>query len=1192
MPIHEQDIKLLKSQVMEDVPEGGGASTGEVIDDNVSNNIFSDVPELSRVIGDVSLRLAYLGVQTPDTDVYRGARVIIGKPPGDPRVAALLFQPAPFDRRTDMRRRIENYLSRGPKWPGYLYDNHIEGQRAVVLLQREGSELPSVGKTLVLVGNEGQGTEYEQFVRVTKVGSVVRDFTVADGSGTRNFRRQVVTCEISDALRYDFFGVEATDLDAGQAFVGKAVVRDTVVADAARYYGAAPLVQAAALGDLGVKAAAVHAALVPSAQTETPIVDAQPNQAITGALASAGTGVTSVTTSAAFDSTHALYVGGSILPGSLSVTGAASLTDRAGRLVDVANSQVGTVDYVNGVLTLAGSASYPGTKVISYRLGADPGTASQSMAIPVTPGNRGSAWTFVLDPVPAAASLRVSYLSGGRWYVLSDSGDGSLRGADTSYGAGQLNRTSGSVAVTLGALPDTGSKILVTWAPSTTVSAGQAGAVRAYFEVVMDRPVSAGSITISWDDGSPRSVTDSAGQLAGDGIGSIDYQTGRFRLSPTLLPAPGTVFSVALADAAAGTSGPITLTDGGSVLTGSLAAGVAAGSLYLTVTVQHSFASELYDAPASDTYTLVDEAGAIKAVMGDGTRSTSIGTINYSTGAISIAKAIPDFITYAFRHYAKSTMSFGGVSAEDYTLTGSRTEGCTGQIVTAGASARYTTGTGAGGSATFACGDLFIPDNGSMGSTWRNIAYVPGGYVSKSFSARMGSHQLVTQAYQTSVYIDPPVSTSDWGSSAGYLDVGRARLHTWPAGQSSSVDIVSAAGTYGGLTVDRAVYRFPVAPLRPASVTVSATTVAGVAINATADASGVINSADMVGRVDFSTGIVEVVFTTSAGTEASPWVINVSALGLAGVSTVKAGHVRAASIRLAGVAYTYLPIPADIVGLDPVRLPSDGRVPIFRPGDVAIVHHTAATDSQAVANGQTVDVGRTRLSRIRVLGNDGAVISAGYSANTVAGTVTFSNVAGYAQPVTIEHMIKDEVVVSDALISGDVLLARPLSHAYPLGSIVSSALLVGSLFARVPLMFDQQTWTGVWSDDLIGSAVSANYNTISHPPVITNIATVTERWAIVFTNTTTYRLIGEHLGVIADGVTTTDFAPLNPAVGLPYFTIPAAGWGGGWASGNVIRLNTVGALHPLGFVRTIQQGDATLDDDSFTVLVLGDRDKT
>jgi hypothetical protein len=35
--------------------------------------------------------------------------------------------------------------------------------------------------------------------------------------------------------------VEATDLDAGAPFNGKAVVRDTIVADAARYYGASPL---------------------------------------------------------------------------------------------------------------------------------------------------------------------------------------------------------------------------------------------------------------------------------------------------------------------------------------------------------------------------------------------------------------------------------------------------------------------------------------------------------------------------------------------------------------------------------------------------------------------------------------------------------------------------------------------------------------------------------------------------------------------------------------------------------------------------------------------------------------------------------------------------------------------------------------------------------------------------------------
>lgn len=1193
MPILEQDIKLLKSQVMADVPEGGGAATGTVIVDNVSNNVFADIPELSRVIGEVSLRLAYLGVQTADTDTYRGARAIIAKPPGDPRVSAVLFQPAAFDRRADMQRRIENYLSRGPKWPGYLYDMHIEGQRAIVLLQRDGTELPSVGQTLVLVGNEGLGTEFEQYVRVTKVGSVTREFTIADGSGTRTFKRVVVTCDISDALRHDYIGAEATDLDAGATFSGKAVVRSTVVADAARYYGAAPLVAAAEMGDLTVKAKTVHAALVPSAQTETPVADAQPNQSIAGALAPAGSGSISVSTSAAFDASHALYVGGSILPGSLSITGAASITDRAGTLIDASSAQVGSVDYTNGVLTLAGSASYPGAKTLSYRLGADPGVASQSMALRVTAGNRSSSWAFVLDPLPAAASLRVAYLAGGRWYVLTDSGDGALRGADAAFGAGTLNRVTGSVVVTLGALPDIGSKIIVSWAPSATVAGAAAGAVRAYFEVDMGRPVAAGTLTISWNDGAAH-VTDSAGQLSGDGIGSIDYQAGRFRLSPNLLPPAGTVFAVSLSDAAAGASGPISLADGGAVLTGNLSANVAAGSVAITVTIAHTYATEAYLAPPSATYTLVDDAGALKVLQGDGSRSASVGTINYASGAISITKAIASLITPPLPHYSHTIGGAGGDPVHSYTYFGYKTYTVAGQIAAAGATARYTSGVGAAGSATYPCGTLHIPDRSrvDVGTTdpATTVKFTPASFVSQGLVAKIGTSTLVNRSGSAAVYLDPPVAVSDWGSPAGAIAGAVVTLNTWPAGQPSDVTIQGAAGTYGGLTVDRAVFRFPVAPLRPESVTVSATTSAGVAINATANAAGVINTADMVGTVDYATGVVEVVFKTSEGTGASPWALDVSSLGITGVGTVKVGQVRAESIRMAGVAYTYLPIPADIVGLDPVRLPTDGRVPIFRPGDVAVVHHTATTAPANVSNGQTINLGRLRLARVRVIGSDGATITAGYTANLDAGTMQFTNVTGYSQPVTIEHMIKDETLVSEALISGDILLTRPLSHDYPVGSYVSSALLVGNLAARVPLLFDQQTWTNVWSDDLIGSALSANYNAISHPVEVTNIGTVTERWAIVFLNTTTFRLIGEHLGVIAEASVTADFAPTNPAVGQPYFILRAAGWGGGWAAGNVLRLNTIGALHPLGLARTVQQGDATLTDDAFTVLVMGDRD--
>lgn len=1191
MPILEQDVVLVKSLVPADVPEGGGAATGEVIVDNQSNNLFTDISELNRILGAVSLRLAYLGVRTPDTDIYFGARVIVGTPPSDPRVSALLFQPSAFDRRTDMQRRIEGYLSRGPRWPGYLFDNHIAGQRAITLLQRESAALPAVGETLLIVGNEGLGTEYQQYVRVTKVSSIKRDFTVSDGSGPRNFSRAVVTCEISDPLERDFLGVEATDLDSGAPFAGKATVRSAVVADAGQYFGASPLALPAVLGDIGVRATSIYSALVPSAQTETPIADARPNQSIAGAVAPAGNGAVAFDSSALFDATHAIYVGGSILPGSLTITGAASLTDRAGVLLDASSAQVGAIDYVNGVITAVGSASYPGAKHIQYRLGADPGSASQSMSIPVTAGSRGSAWAFVLNPLPAAASLRVSFLSGGRWYVLSDLGDGALRGADAAYGAGQLNRTTGSVVVTLGALPDVGSKIIVQWAPTSTVAGAVPGTTRAFFQVQLGRPVSPGSVTITWNDGTARSVTDSAGILSGDGTGSIDYQAGIFRLSPDILPAPSTVFTVALTDAAAGSSGPITLTDTGSALTGSLSPGVAVGSLALNVTIGHTFADELYAKPTSSSYALFDEAGQIKAAMGDGTHSGPIGTINYVTGEISITKTLPNFVSRPFQHYQVILGANGDGSARALRAGAYVSEICTGEVSPNGATARYTTGTGAGGSATYACGQLQIQD-AAIAPLDSRMSNAPVGYVTKNFMGRIGANRLVNRANQSDVYLNPPVSTADWSGPAGALGIGGLRLWVWPAGESSTVQIEAASGTYGGLSVDRAVFRFPAAPLRPGSVTVSAETIGGASINATADAAGAINTADMVGSVDYATGIVEVVFKTQQGTDTSPWAFDASALGLAGGGKVKVGHVKADSVRVAGVSYTYLPLPSGIVGLNAVRLPSNGLVPIFRPGNVAVVHHTASTAPANVSNGQTLSVGRGRLARLRVIGNDGAVIGTGYTPDLDAGTVTFTAVTGYAQPVTVEHVIKDEVPVADAQINGHITLTRPLTHDFPLGSIVSSALVIGDLAARVPLLFDQQTWTGEWSDDRIGAALSAQYNEIQYPITLTNLGAVTERWAIRFKNTTSFELLGEHLGFIAEGDVTHDFAPINPAVGQPYLTLRAAGWGGGWPQGGVLRINTVGALHPIGIARTIQQGDATLQDDKFTLMILGDRDRT
>ena len=56
MPIQSGDVKLLKSAVMADVPEGGGAPTGITIADGVSAAIVPDFSELVRAGGLVYLR--------------------------------------------------------------------------------------------------------------------------------------------------------------------------------------------------------------------------------------------------------------------------------------------------------------------------------------------------------------------------------------------------------------------------------------------------------------------------------------------------------------------------------------------------------------------------------------------------------------------------------------------------------------------------------------------------------------------------------------------------------------------------------------------------------------------------------------------------------------------------------------------------------------------------------------------------------------------------------------------------------------------------------------------------------------------------------------------------------------------------------------------------------------------------------
>jgi hypothetical protein len=1230
MAIQSGDIQLAASQVMDDVPEGGGAPTSVVIVDGTSNSIFNDISELDRALGRVNLRKVFATVRTPDVDGYFGANVIVADPPDDPNVSVSLFSTADtFDTRDSAELRIESYLAQGPLYGGYLYGDHITGQGSVVLLQRTEMPLPVNGDTLVLRKNEGLATQAEQYVRVTKVTSRTRVFTDQNG----DFDRTEVTLIISDTLRYDFPGFDAIRFDYSINYANKTKTYTTVVADAARYYGVVPLTQAAAIGDFTLKSQSIYTQIVPSTKIEVPIADARMNQQAS-ALVAAGSPLTQ-TFNLAFTTIQSMFIGGGILPGSLTISrGGITLTDKGGTLL-ASGQQVGVIDYSNGVASLTTNVfgTSPGSHTVSYSPATTPVIVSESIGVPVNQQGQRLTYVVSLDPIPSKRTLQVSFRALGSWYVLTEDGSGAIKGSDSSFGAGTLNFTTGTVSVTLGALPDVGSQIIFSWVPAVLArpitavpSSGPPGAGQAFGKTFKAAdPLKPGTITVSWDDGtSVQTATDVNGGLTGAASGAINYADGTIRFQPGHIPAKGTAITVTSTTSVPQTTDVAAMLDGGATWTFNVPGPVRARSFDGAVAI--SLPLRVFPGTDSTVQRIVrlfdDGAGHLQtASIG---ANITVGTIDYTTGNCTLNKSSsgyldnqPVYTTVTVMEDVPSSGGSGSLVQQNPVLktsqSGFENRNCTITFLNGSSGltnppwawwsggfgdavkTRYSGSDGTGKTYNFTLDDIFMP--------------VVTGIVTKfSISNDVGTAYWHVFNQATFEYVRDPSPTTGDGPVVGQTAVVNGEkgvlLTDWPATTGSLLagagrNIVGSENPdIGGSTtlmlVDGATFRTAIAPLFNGGFSISYTVnVPGGSgnttqqtITATPDGSGYFKGEHgVVGRIDYDTGIVTVRFGTPGGS------LDVKYLEVPGVDTITPAGAQSDTLRYNAVGYTYLPLDAAILGLDPVRLPSDGRVPIFRAGTVAVVGHTGTIGPATVANGQTVNCGRVRLSRVRVIGNDGAVIDTGYTADLEAGLVTFTNVTGYSQPVKIEHRIEDMALVSNAQINGQMTFTRALTHDYPVpGSYVSSALLAGDMHARVSLSFDQATWDNVWSDDLHGNPAPGTYNTIGHPLIVTNGGALTERWACVFTNTTAFNIVGEHVGTIGTGNTSTDCAPLNPATGEPYFTIHAAGWGIGWAAGNAFRFNTVGAEFPVWVIRTIQQGPATIDNDEFTLLIRGDVD--
>ncbi|WP_379945060.1 hypothetical protein OZ656_06020 [Marinobacter sp. LM1] len=1118
MPIQEQNIKFLASQVMDDVPEGGGAATGNEIPDGMMNNVFEDISDLDRAMGRFNLRKLFLAVRTLSTDLFGGAKTVVTALPEDPAIGYTLFTTNdPFDTRADAANRVEAYLFKGPMWHGALYENHITGMRQIRIIQRdESTTLPPRGKTLCLVQNEGQPDEKEQYVRVTEVSAEMQTFTDAQGN---DFQRLIVSLDLSDALRYDFTGHQVNKQDSYNYDTG-ARLRDTTVADATRYFGAQRLTAAANIGDLKLKAASMFTQLVPAAQSEEPLANQTLNPELVQTI------------------------------------------DAGEREVEVAQQ-------------------------------------AHTLARTVTAENRRLNWIETLAPVPAPNALTISYMAQGNWYTLSDDGNGTIAGSDPGFGTGTVDYVTGNVTLTTGALPDVGSQILYTYGSRvhyevrSGTQALNADEARVPF-TLSQSPVIPTSVAISWTTGgAAKSATvDATGAISGDATGQMDEFEGTGELILTTLPDRGSDLTISYnwyeaqdageavkADETVSASSPITLSAAAKPDTLRL-------ELWLVSPTGQSRQHKI---------TAVDQGGNL--VVPKQRASTSwgssgsdsvvtdqiIGTVSGDTVTITESAVDVEFYQRGYGlanwYERRDTKSLSIDTSKDATA----------RYVVDGVT---TNSTAATDTTPIASVTLELTPGNIDGIVPDSVRFTLGG---KTYDDRSGN--LLTD-------IDPQTGS---GLAAGSIDynAGTAEVTFWQDGQPVGLNVTSLLTVYGEWTATEGFFRTPSAPLKPESLQIVGTTEDGEQIIATANQDGEFTHEWLQGTVNYTFGTAAVTFgklvadSSLTPEEKTEWWYDPAKVDGDG-NIYKPRPMITSTLRYNAVAFSYIPLNADIVGIDAVRLPSDGRVPIYRPGDVVMVMHPQETAPQTVTNGGTIAT-RPRVGWIRVIDANGNQVTDGYTLDRATGTVTFDDTSGITMPVTVKHTVGDLRLVTDVQITGDITLSRPLTHNYPANeSIVASCLIHGDRRARVSATWDQQTWSGTWQDSIEGDEATATLNTIAHPITVTNEGAETERWLLRWKNSTEVELIGQRVGLVYAGPFTEDIAPINPRTrnedgsgGVPYLTIPVAANGGGWSAGNVVRINTVGALADFWMARAIQQSDEPLDDgaDGCEIHALGNIDR-
>lgn len=1187
MTITSNDIKLFQAQDNTDNDNGGGSRTSTEIVDGDVNNLFPDISRIDTVSGDVALRKIFPTVTTDNRDVYYGAHSMLRKPPTDEKVSALIFHTDnPYDTRIEAQDKIESYVVASYKEDFYLYGNHVAGAKSVTFLQTIESKTPDVGEVYLIK----EGVE-EQFIRIASIDTQEITLTYSAGGEPTPYIRRRIICEIDQALEFAFNG--SPFHPSGQT-ANTADTWATQVADAAKFYSTKTLLDDALVDDVVIKVDSIFEQLVPASKKQTPLINKQAMVQGVGLIATGNLFTTQIISANAagvpFQLPHP------IVPKSVTKAGDNNYKDDGlGNLINTGASDaiVGSVDYKAGTMTFNVSYTNP---IFNYEIASAFDSNIQFTGeIKITQENVGNVFTRRLSPIPSASDLYIDYRSNGKWYRFASTGnreDGNETiGGDSNIGSGSLNDNmdgTGTVSMTLASTPDIDSSIIISWGSAEKLSdrsnliAAETGAamIIPLGRVNID-PLSFVMQIYTATYGSIKNVTALADGTLVDEVnkikGTLDFINGEVAINSTTnnsnrfdplnsannviidfnhstagIGEDGVLKEVRASVSPAGDEVPFTAQDveagtfsfdiGEVVKLDGIKLYLKAGNSPLTLECDNLGILRKYGRSSNDntTYGSIAVGGIVNVQMPEFQYQGVSPNYLYPFGTIQryineTRRRIPQPLSgghyVLVKYHSESPLSY----SQSHNIT-DKYENIS--------SYRITTLPNIAGEV----GCEFPTSSVSL--------YSKGGLIFNNNGSQIGVIDYVTGVMDLTCFNKPDD-----------FSINFTKLFTDDVGDDD--------------TISNFTFRTAATKLTTSSFQLSYETANGNYI-ATSDANGVITGTDIdsiESYVDTQTGMANIVFTE---------------------------QTTASSLKYDAVAESSLPLDPELLGLNPVRLPSDGRVPVFKAGYHLIIFNEVTT---AVINGglpivdQVNTLARSGQAHIEVIDANGKRLNpTQYVADREVGTVTFTNPlalqdkygVALTAPFSIVDRVEDMLLATDVQINGLISLSAGLSRDYDQGvTKVASALVWGDTGARVYNLFAQEIWDSgnpAWSDARIGDNTTAQYDDLNNPIQIDNESSSAGRWAIIFRSSTTVDVVHEKLGVVQSNVPITieDVAPINPATSSPYFVMIKEGFGAGWVTNNVIRLNTDSGDNNMWVIRTVQSGALSELNDSIDIEVRGD----